>query len=194
MLGTQNALETEQSVRLTQEFGATALQAQANTATAQANGVFTLNGTFSLVQTDSGCTFSDAPFTSGTIVMTVDFIKGTATATFTGGGGGTRSLSCQQDTGTMHWQQTYSVSVSGSIDPNSGALNLPGTINGNNNVSWSNCTHQGNTSDCPTAYAHGYTLKAQLSGTVDKTAHTGKGSWVVTEPGLATSGDWSAGK
>ena len=191
---TQNALETEQAASQTAEHIATVTQAAAGTATAQAAGTFTLNGTFNLIQSDSGCQFSDGPSTSGTLQMNVNFNTGQATAVFNGGGGGTRDLSCSDGSGTMTWQQTYTANFSGTVDKTTGALSLSGTLNGNNNVSWSNCKNgNGDDAPCPAGYAHGYMLSVILSGTVDKASHAGKGTWDVQPIILPTSGDWGGG-
>jgi hypothetical protein len=195
VLQTQSALETEQAATQTAERRATLTQAAAQTATAQGAGAFTLNGTFSLTQSDSGCQFSDAPLTTGTFQMTVDFNAGTATGTMSGGGGGTRQLVCaaSEGTGVMQWQQDYSITFSGTLHPD-GSLTLPGKLDGSNNVSWSNCTHQGDAADCPAGYAQPYSFPVTISGTVNKTSGAGSGTWVVNAIGLPTSGDWSAGK
>jgi hypothetical protein len=187
---------TEQAGSQTAEFAAKITQIAAQTAQAQAAGIFSLNGTFNLVQNDaSGCTFTDAPSTGGLFQVNVDFNKGTAGAAMQGGGGGTRTgLRCDTKTGDMAWQQTYTASFTGSIDQATGALSLKGTLTGTRTVTWSNCKDGDKESVCPNGNSGDYTFPVTLGGTVDKAGGTGKGTWAV--PGLAVpqSGDWSAGK
>jgi hypothetical protein len=173
----------------------TATPTASPTATATDAGVFTLNGTFNLIQDDSGCHFSDAPSTSGTLQMNVNFKTGQATATFTGGGAGTRSLSCSDGSGTMHWQQSYTANfTTGTVDKNTGALSLSGTLIGKNVVSWSGCKNgNGDDAPCPAGYAKDYTLTVTLTGTVDKSSHAASGTWLVHPIILPTSGDWGGG-
>jgi hypothetical protein len=155
--------------------------------------VFTLNGTFNLIVSDTGCAFSAGPSTSGILQMNVNFKTGQVTATFTGGGGGIRSLQCRDDTFDLHWHETYSADFLGTVNPASGALSLPGTLTGSNTLSWSNCKYAGLGPNCPKPFAGDYTSAVTLSGTVDKASHTGSGTWGVENSPWPASGDWGGG-
>jgi FHA domain len=190
---TQGALQTEQAATQTAEFAATVTEAAARTATANAAGIFTLNGTFNLIVSDTDCVWSAAPSTSGIVQMNVNFNSGQVTATFTGGGGGTRSLQCGADTADLHWHETYTADFSGTVNPASGALSLTGTLTGSNDLSWSNCKYASLGPNCPLPFAGGYTNPVTLSGTVDKASHTGSGTWGVEKMIWPASGDWGGG-
>src|SRR6266536_400663 len=81
-------------------------------------GTVTLNGTFTLQQSDSGCVFNDAPSTSGRIAMVVDFARGSVSGQLLDGtGSGTRHLTCPSDntSGDMAWEQHYSATFVGVV-------------------------------------------------------------------------------
>ena len=129
------------------------------------------------------------------MTLNVDFTTGIASLHLSGGGGGVRTgLRCNDSTGNMSWQQDYSADLTGTVDPNTGALTLTGPLTGQNNVSWHDCRLNGETADCPAGYANTYNLEAHLTGTVNRANHTASGTWFVAPIGLPTSGDWSAGQ
>ncbi|MEP7357225.1 MAG: hypothetical protein ABI847_08295, partial [Anaerolineales bacterium] len=192
---TQAALETQQAATQTAEAIQTATQAAAQTATAQGESVFSLTGTYGLSQADRGCTFADAPYTSGIISLNVDFTSGEASLHLSGGGSGVRpGLRCNDSTGDMSWQQDYTADFQGTVNGETGELTLTGKLSGQNNVSWSNCRLNGDPADCPAGYRDPYTFDVQATGTVDRANHTAKGTWFVLPIDLPTSGDWSAGQ
>jgi hypothetical protein len=139
------------------------------------------NGTYTLVQSDGpGCTFADAPFTSGTFALTSDWLAGTTSGTLQGGGSGVRAgLRCENTTGDMHWQQAYSASFSGSANGTSGALVLSGTLNGSNSVSWQNCRENGEPITCPAGYSNPYSFPIALEGSINLLSGVGQGTWQV---------------
>jgi len=99
---------------------------------------------FVLEQRDrtSTCSFADAPRTQGTMSLTVDFARGTASGQLQGAGSGTRSLRCERDntTGSIGWSQSYSAQFSGTVNPSNGELRLSGTLTGRNDVKFTSCT------------------------------------------------------
>ncbi len=194
-LSTQHALETQQSLARTAEFRATITQIAKKTQDADANAIFTMNGTFGLRQSDSGCTFSIAPYTSGTFKITVDFGKGTVTGSLDGGGGGTRGgLSCGSETGDLVWSQSYTGTFGGTVDATSGAISASGTVTGRDSYSIRNCKRDGESVQCDPGGGKGYQYPFTLSGTANKTTRSSKGTWIVQNVGLPTSGDWQAGQ
>ena len=194
-LGTQHALETQQSIARTAEFRSTITQIAKQTQEANANAIFTMNGTFGLRQSDSGCTFSIAPYTSGTFKITVDFGKGTVTGSLDGGGGGTRGgLSCGAESGDQGWSQSYTGTFGGAVDATSGAISASGTVTGRDSYSLRNCKRDGESVECSPGGGKGYQYPFTLTGTANKTTRSSKGTWIVQNVGLATSGDWQAGQ
>ncbi|MBI3763203.1 MAG: hypothetical protein HY260_15255 [Chloroflexi bacterium] len=155
----------------------------------------TLNGTFTLTQTDDGCRFSAAPQTGGPIQVTLDFAAGTASGTFNGGGNGVRpGLECTGNFGDLTWDQSYSGEFSGTVDAN-GVISATGTLSGTGGGEWSNCRDSKNQPfDCP-SYGHNpYSYPITLTGSVDKPAGSGSGKYVVNNVTLPTTADWSATK
>src|SRR6266567_7034483 len=97
-------------------------------------GTVTLNGTFTLQQSDSGCVFNDAPSTSGRIAMVVDFARGSVSGQLLDGTGSGNT------SGDMAWEQHYSATFVGGVNSLDGTLqNVNGTLSGRNNVTYSNC-------------------------------------------------------
>jgi len=192
---TQAAQETALAATQTATVVAAVTQSAAQTATAQGDSIFTLSGTFSLRQNDSGCKFADIPFTSGTLTLNVDFNSGTASMHLAGGGGGIRTgLRCNDSTGNMSWEQDYSSDLTGTLDPATGALKLEGLFLGQNVISWHDCRLNGQPAACPAGYSDTYSITAYLTGTIDRANHTASGTWFVDPISLPTNGDWSAGQ
>jgi hypothetical protein len=194
-LGTQRALETQQSIQRTTEFRATITQIAKQTLEATANSIISMNGTFGLRQGDSGCVFSIAPYTSGTFKITIDFVKGTVTGSLEGGGGGTRGgLACGPESGDLVWSQSYNGTFSGVVDLNSSAISAQGTVTGRDSFSLRDCKRDGESVQCGPGGGKGYQYPFILTGTANKAARSSKGTWVVQNVGLPTSGDWQAGQ
>jgi hypothetical protein len=194
--GTQQSVQGEVSGTQTAEFRATLTQIARATLTAAANQVFTLVGTFNLSQGDSGCRFSTQPSTPGKLTITVDLGKGSASGTLDGGGGGRRAglFTSQCGGADIVWSYSISGSFSGSVDPNSGALSMTGTVVDDNPYHYENCKDaNGDSAKCSPGGDPHSTLPIPLTGTIDKTGHTGKGTMTVTVS-LSTEGDWSAGE
>lgn len=223
-LQTENALSTEVSgtsaaeapatgtaFALTQQIAApltaTAAAAQflsEGTATRQAvltqqaanvPAAFTTKGSHTLRQSDGGgCNFSRSPLTTGSLEITVDFAKGTASGSFSGGGSGVRAgLVCGTDKGDLHWSQSYTGTLSGTLDPNSGAVILTGTIGGTDSSFWSDCYDGDQPMSCPST-GGGYAFPIKFAGTIDKITGAGQGTFVVSDIAFATSGDWTVSK
>lgn len=151
------------------------------------------NGTFTLVQSDgSGCRFADAPLTSGQFTLNSDWLASTAAGSLQGGGSGVRAgLRCGNTVGDMHWQQAYSANFSGSADSESGTVTLTGSLSGSNNVTWQNCTENGEPIDCPAGYSGPYTFPIVLQGTINTIGGIGSGTWQANNIALTTTGDWT---
>ena len=149
-------------------------------------------GTFTLTQKDgTGCTFADAPFTSGQITLNSDWLGSVANGSLQGSGSGVRAgLRCGDTTGDMHWQQTYSANFSGSADSATGAVTLDGSLSGSNNVTWQNCKKNDEPIECPAGYSGPYTFPIMVQGTISVVGGGGDGTWQVKNISLTTTGDW----
>ncbi|MGE0601827.1 MAG: hypothetical protein AB7J35_20505 [Dehalococcoidia bacterium] len=150
---------------------------------------YVLTGTFTLTQSDSGCSFSASPFTSGSVSMNIDAATGAVSGTMNGGGSGSRNLNCQGSTGTLTWSQGYTITFGGTISA-SGALSVSGTIAGSGSSVWSNCKDGGQPVSCPANGGGGYSFPVVISGAAPKGG--GSGGIQVLQIGLATSGSWNA--
>jgi len=150
-------------------------------------------GGFTLNQQDGGgCNFTRAPQTGGSLNLTLS-PSGAVSGTLTGSGqGGPRSVSCSGISGQMYWLQTYQASLSGTLNPATGALSLSGTLSGNQVIKYQNCSSGGESQACPAdtsppSYSYSLTLTGTLS-----TAGSAGGQITVQNIGLGTSGTWSA--
>ena len=188
---TQAAVDTQ----ATQEAGGpTVLPPTAPPSTAQ-----TLNGTFTLTQSDSAaadeCNISAAPLTGGTIQIVVDFAEGTASGTLSGGGSAVRTgFECGGFVADLTWDQSYTATFSGTVDA-AGALVTAGTLSGTGNAVWSNCRDPLNQPfDCPDFVSGPYSFPITVDGTVDQAAGTGSGTILVSDINLETTGTWTASR
>jgi pSer/pThr/pTyr-binding forkhead associated (FHA) protein len=190
----QAALETHAAASQTSVVAQAATQAAAQVATEQGLVIFTLSGSASLTQADGeNCVFADLPATSANLSLNLDFTTGQANLSLAGGGGGVRTgLRCNDSTASMSWDQDYTADLAGTVDPVSGALDLRGLLTGQNNIAWLDCRLNGQPQDCPAGYANAYEFEAQLTGTVDRLAHTASGAWSLLSIDLPTTGTWSA--
>ncbi|MGE3073834.1 MAG: hypothetical protein AB7N24_07055 [Dehalococcoidia bacterium] len=150
---------------------------------------YVLTGTFTLTQSDSGCSFSASPFTSGSVTMNINPATGEVSGSMDGGGGGSRNLNCQGSTGTLTWSQGYTITFSGTIS-GAGALSVSGTISGSGSSTWSNCKDGGQSVGCPANGGGGYSFPVVITGNAPKSG--GSGGIQVLQIGLATSGSWNA--
>jgi hypothetical protein len=164
----------------------------------------TLQGSFTLIQDDSGCTFADAPLTTGQITMSIDLARGGVSGSLSNGtGSGTRNLSCGADhtTGRMSWWQQYCVPscpFSGNMDPTGVLSNVSGTLTGSNRVTYSNCTKDNDPRPCSdlgaSGYSQPYSFPFMVSGGIssaDGVSYIGSGSFVVAAIRLSTRGTWN---
>lgn len=153
----------------------------------------TYTGNYTLTQSDgSNCRFADAPFTAGSITLTVDWEAGAVSGSLQGGGNGRRPhLRCGNQQGTMVWRQTYSASFSGSAVATSGKLMMNGTLSGSNSVQWEDCTENNEPIDCPADYSQSYSFPVTFDGTINLLTGSGSGAWQVNNIPLPTSGDWT---
>jgi hypothetical protein len=176
-----------------QSAAATATRAAVRTQQAQTSGLLALDGTFSLTQTDSGCSYAAWPQTGGTLTLLLDYNLGTASGSFGGGGSGARTgLRCASDSYDMVWSQTYQGTFSGSLDPASGALDLRGIITGTGATAWQNCRTAGAPAACSPATNSSYSFPIALTGSADRDQARAQGRLVVNNISLVTEGEWSA--
>ncbi len=150
----------------------------------------TSSGGHVLTQRDGGpCDFSDAPRITGTITMAVQ-PNGAVTGSMKGGGKGTRSgLTCNSITFDLNWSQNYTANFSGQVS--GGRLTASGTLSNTNGTTISNCTQDGQPSNCPAFESGGSgTLPINLTGGYDQATGVGEGSFTV-QVGRTTTGTWT---
>lgn len=149
----------------------------------------TSSGSHVLTQQDAAdCSFSDAPKITGTISVTAQ-PDGRVTGTLRGKGSGTRQLSCNGTTGTMNWNQDYSVSMSGQVS--GGKLTASGTLNNTNRTTLTGCAQNGQPSACP-AYQQGVgQFPVTFAGSYNPATGAGSGTFVVQDVARPTTGTWT---
>ncbi|NUO49860.1 MAG: hypothetical protein HOV80_13480 [Polyangiaceae bacterium] len=159
----------------------------------------TLVGSYFLIQSDGAdCKFSPSPKTSGTLRLTFDNEKNTATASLKTSERGTRpNMSCSLGVANMSWSQTYSITATQTFTKealSSGGklpLSLSGTMSGNGSYSFSNCrTGSGGSVNCPAGKSDSYAYPVEITGELDLTTQVGSGSIIVKNAPLTTSGSW----
>lgn len=159
----------------------------------------TLAGSFVMTQSDGpDCKFSPSPKTSGTLRLTFDNEKNTATATLKASGRGMRpNLTCSMGTANMSWSQNYTATMTQTFTAaqlQSGGklpLRLTGTMSGSGAYSSSNCrTRSGASVNCPAGKSDSYTYRIELTGELDLATQKGSGRLVVHNAPLSTSGTW----
>ena len=159
----------------------------------------TLMGSFTLMQSDGAdCKFSPSPRSSGKLSLSYDNASGVMTAKLSASERGTRpALRCSLGTGTMHWDQSYSVNATQSFSKEQMgaggklALRLTGTMQGAGGFSWSGCQSSGGGSvSCPGGKRDSYNYPAEIQGTLDLDSQTGAGRIVVSGAPLSTQGTW----
>jgi len=183
-------------------FGATPMAPGRGTVTLHRGLGGTLMGSFTLVQSDGAdCKFSPSPRSDGKLSLSYDNAAGLMTAKLSANARGTRpALRCSLGTGTMHWDQSYSVSATETISKErlqAGGelpLRLTGTMRGAGGYRWSGCQSSGGGSvGCPGARRESYSYPAQLLGTLNLNSQTGTGRIVVSGAPLSTHGTWRIG-
>ena len=121
---------------------------------------------------------------TGLIKLTLDLNTGAATGSLTGGHGFRFSDNCKPPQ-THSSSSQYEGTISGTVDPKTGALNLRGRVSGTTR------TDAGEKCGDP-GYSIGIGDNITLTGAVDLKNYTGKGTMSATNWGY--SGDWHAGK
>ena len=139
-------------------------------ACAQEPAQMTLEGGFQVTHTATGdCMVCVPPASSGTIKLVVDFATGSVSGELSGGGAGQASTYLCDESGQPTDQQgtaegttSYSGSISGSVDPQSGAISANSSLQVSGTVAWvSGCP------DCPTE-KDDWTSGATITGMVTK--------------------------
>ncbi|MHB8576089.1 MAG: PKD domain-containing protein, partial [Dehalococcoidia bacterium] len=159
-----------------------------------------LNGSFSLTQQGgSGCNFSRAPQTGGTISFTVTLdSNGGTSGSLSGGGSGSMPVTCNGISSTMSWMQQYTAQFGGTLDLASGRLTMSGTLTGSQIITYMNCSFSRSTNSptpgtCPSdTQPPSYSYPITVSGIIDIRSGTGGGTIVLSNIGLPTSGTWTA--
>ncbi|MBI4672568.1 MAG: hypothetical protein HY741_12995 [Chloroflexi bacterium] len=201
------ALGTEVAASKTAEFRATITEIARQTAQASQASVFTMNGTFSLNFLPVGwCEvgYDDPIFGTnsvGTIKITVDLKSGAASGSIKGGGsrGTYKMTACD---GSWSHDQTsridYEGTLSGTVDPATGVLSLLSVANLKYEISVANCWSRDPNVQGPCRPRTGLPDKLPIiiTGTVDRAAHTGKGTVTVRNCLVKDHcvGDWHAGE
>lgn len=159
----------------------------------------TLTGSFEMVQSDGpDCKFSPSPRTGGTLKLSFDDERHTATATLKSSDRGTRpNKSCSLGTANMSWSSSYTATMSQAFTEaqlqSTGKLPLrmTGTMSGTASYSFSNCrTPSGASANCPAGKSDSYTYRVELVGNLDLGTRTGSGRLVVRDAPLSTVGTW----
>jgi hypothetical protein len=180
-------------------FGAQPMAATARSVELRRGIGGTLEGSFEMVQSDGpDCKFSPSPRTSGTLKLTFDAEKHTATGSLKSTARGTRpNMSCSMGTANMSWSNSYSATVTQSFSAaqlQSGGelpLRMTGTMSGSGSYSFSNCrTRSGGSVNCPAGKSDSYTYKIELVGKLDLDTQKGSGRITVQNAPLATVGTW----
>ena len=188
---TQDALGTQEAGTKTAEFQATITEIARKTEDASKNKIFTLNGSFGLTKGDAAC---DAGYySSGSLKIVVDLKNGSASGTISGSGSASKSaLVCNNLTYDQSCTVSYSGSVSGSVDPVSGAINLSGSVSGSQQCSFSNCKESGLDVPCGSSGSSSTIADpVSITGIINTTSLTGNGS--ISTCG-SCQGSWSGGQ
>lgn len=186
---TAAVVSTQVAVQQTAEFNATVTSAANATQAARQAGIITLNGTFGINQPEETC--SPGLYTSGTLVITVNYGTSTASGSLTGGGSASFSqVVCGDMVYDMVCSQSYNGSFSGGIETVSGAVSLLGTVSGKQTCTFTNCKQNGVPFTCQDG-ALDLSGPVLVQGNIDQQGGAGKGT-VTTCPGC--QGDWSAGQ
>ncbi len=152
-----------------------------------------LEGSFSMSMSASApCVACVPPTSSATIKLNVDFETGSVSGKVSGQGSGQLTVNlCDQngkptsDQGTAQGHVSYSGSIVGTVDPQSGAISARATIQGDSSVTWvAGCP------GCP-VQAGAFTREATITGTVRKRGSAqGQISWASSY--CSTTGTWTA--
>lgn len=188
---TQDAQGTQNAATKTAEFQATITEIARKTEEASKNKIFTLNGSFGLTKGDAAC---DAGYySSGSLKIVVDLKNGSASGTISGSGSASKSaLVCNNLTYDQSCTVSYSGSVSGSVDPVSGAINLSGSVSGSQQCSFSNCKESGLDVPCGSSGSSSTIADpVSITGIINTTSLTGNGS--ISTCG-SCQGSWSGGQ
>lgn len=160
----------------------------------------TLNGAFSITQQDGSgpCSFSHAPQTNGSMMMTVNVDAGTFTASMRGRSNGTRdAVRCDNVTKRLQWTVDYTATVSGSFDRVTGSILAGvGQLQGNETGTYSNCRRdtQNVTCPAPVTYSGPYSYAFTLSGTIGAGSGVANGTLTASGIALTTTGTWNASR
>ena len=149
-------------------------------------------GSFTVTQGDGAdCSFSAAPFTSGTLALAVLTDQEYGRVDMTGGGAGERrGLVCGDWVGDMVWSTNYVIEAEGPVVIDGPTFNWTGTIRGNGVHEWTNCMVDGQPVMCPEGSEGPYEFPVVMTGLL---TCSGESVGRLTFPTLSTtSGDWGA--
>ncbi len=155
----------------------------------------TLEGSFSVGSSSaSACIICVPPSSSGSIELVVDFETGSVSGNVSGEGSGQGSGTCCDDNGQplpgeaiAHGTTSFSGGISGSVDPQSGAITAKATLQGTWSGSWAKCECD----ECSVLGQTSFTREATITGVVTRDGSaSGQISWA--SPTCGTGGSWTA--
>jgi cell division septation protein DedD len=142
----------------------------------------------------SACVICVPPASSGSIKLVVDFETGAVSGNVNGEGAGQASGVCCDDNGqplsgeaVAQATTSFSGDISGSVDPQSGAITARATLQGTWSGSWVKCECD----DCAILGQASFTREATITGVVTREGSaSGEISWA--SPTCGTAGSWNA--